>query len=65
MSIYKRKSLKNKRCGSSECDNPSKKRVLFSLGFSASFCEKCAEELIRNKLGIEESLCDWVREARK
>jgi hypothetical protein len=52
MSIYKHKSLKNKRCGSSGCDNPSKKRVLFSLGFSASL--KCADELIRNNLGVED-----------
>jgi hypothetical protein len=54
MSSYNHKSLKNKRCGSSRCDNPARKRILFSLGFSASFCEKCADELIRNNLGVEE-----------
>lgn len=54
MSLYKHKSLRNKKCGSSKCDNPGKKRVLFSLGFSAFFCEKCANELIRNNLGVEE-----------
>jgi hypothetical protein len=53
MSSYNFKSLRNKRCGSSRCDNPARKRILFSLGFSASFCEKCADELIRNNLGVE------------
>jgi hypothetical protein len=52
MSLHKHKLLKNKRCGSNECDNPAKKRVLFLLGFSALFCEKCARELIQNKLGV-------------
>jgi hypothetical protein len=54
MSSYKHKLLRNKRCGSSKCDNPARKRVSFSLGFSASFCEKCADELIQNNLGVEE-----------
>lgn len=52
--LYKRKSLGNKKCGSNKCDNPVNRRVLFSLGFSASFCEKCADELIRNNLGVED-----------
>ena len=54
MSLHKHKLLRNKRCGSNECDNPAKKRVLFLLGFSALFCEKCARELIQNNLGVAE-----------
>jgi hypothetical protein len=54
MSLYKHKALRNKRCGSSKCNNAAKKRVLLSFGFSASFCKKCADELIQDNLGVEE-----------
>lgn len=56
VSLYKRKSIGNKKCGSNKCDNQVNRRVLFSLGFSASFCEKCADELIRNNLGVDEGI---------
>jgi hypothetical protein len=54
MTLCKHKSIRNKRCGSKKCDKPVSRRILFSLGFSASFCEKCADELIQNNLGTEQ-----------
>jgi hypothetical protein len=58
MALYKHKSIRNKRCGSNKCKNQANRRVLFSLGFSAFFCEKCADELIRSNLGTEEESTD-------
>ena len=56
MSLYRRKTIWNKKCGSNKCDSPANRKVLFSLGFSAFFCEKCADELIRNNLGVDEGV---------
>lgn len=49
---FKIKELDNILCGSSGCTRPSKKKVFFSIGFSANFCEECTNALIRDNLGI-------------
>jgi hypothetical protein len=56
LSLYKHKSLWNKGCSSSKCDNQAKKIVLFSLG--SSLCKQCANKSIQNNLGIKEGLTD-------
>jgi hypothetical protein len=56
MSLTNEKSIHNVLCASNGCDRTATKRILFSLlGFSACFCQKCADELIQNNIGIEEA----------
>jgi hypothetical protein len=38
-------SVRNPVCGGNGCNRDVKKRVDFELGFSAGFCEDCAERL--------------------
>jgi hypothetical protein len=41
-------------CGSNGCTKPSTTRILFTIGFSASFCKECASRLITEEMGIED-----------
>jgi hypothetical protein len=45
------KPVDNFICGMDGCTRPAKEKAVFSLGFSAGFCEHCANRL-RNK-GID------------
>jgi hypothetical protein len=45
------KKVHNDACGVSGCNLAASKRVLFSVGFSASFCDKCADELVTSNIG--------------
>lgn len=43
------KYLENNVCGKNGCYESAVKRILFPLGFSALFCEKCASELVKDE----------------
>jgi hypothetical protein len=51
MSEQGQKSIKNLVCGFNECNKPSTRKIVFRFGFSAGFCNECAELLIRQGLG--------------
>jgi hypothetical protein len=46
------KEVYNKTCGALGCNVTVSNRVVFSVGFSANFCERCAAELVSNGLGV-------------
>ena len=49
---YKIKEIGNLLCGTTGCARPAKRKVFFSIGFSANFCEECTDALIRDNIGI-------------
>jgi hypothetical protein len=49
------KEVDNLLCGISGCTRPAKRKVFFSIGFSANFCEECANVLIHDNIGILDS----------
>jgi hypothetical protein len=53
---FKIKELHNILCGSIGCTRPAKRKVLFSIGFSANFCEECANVLMHDNIGIVEGV---------
>lgn len=48
------KEVNNQECGAFGCNVTATMRVVFSVGFSAFFCERCAVELIKNGMGVIE-----------
>ena len=48
------KEVDNLLCGTSGCTRTGKRKVFFSIGFSANFCEECASVLIHDNIGILE-----------
>jgi hypothetical protein len=50
------KEVDNLLCGTSGCTKPAKTKVFFSIGFSAKFCEECANVLIHDNIGIVEDV---------
>ena len=50
--MIKGKEVYNRACGVSGCNVTASKRVVFSVGFSAYFCDRCAAELVNNGLGV-------------
>jgi hypothetical protein len=47
------KEIGNTICGKSNCSRQTTTKILFSLGFSAGFCSKCADNIIQQGLGIK------------
>jgi hypothetical protein len=45
------KSIDNIICGFNGCAKPATMKITFQLGFSARFCDKCADFMIREGLG--------------
>ncbi|MDP9288963.1 MAG: hypothetical protein M3P08_12300 [Thermoproteota archaeon] len=45
------KELNNSICAGAGCTKPSRKRIMFDLGFSACFCYQCGNELVREGIG--------------
>jgi hypothetical protein len=53
MSVEKSaKQINNLVCGMDGCNKPVKEKVVLALGFSAGFCEHCANRLISQGLTI-------------
>ena len=52
------KQVDNLVCGTSGCTRPAKRKVFFSIGFSANFCEECANVLMHDNIGILESVAN-------
>ena len=52
------KEVDNLVCGTSGCTRPAKRKVFFSIGFSANFCEECANVLTRDNIGIFEGIAN-------
>lgn len=48
--MTKEKEVHNVMCGAFGCDLAASKRLMFSVGFSASFCDKCAAELMTSNI---------------
>jgi hypothetical protein len=48
---FKIKEVDNLLCGTRACTRPVKRKVFFSIGFSANFCEECANVLIHDNIG--------------
>ena len=53
-SIINYKKINNKTCAATACGNVVFSRIFFSLAFSAGFCSRCSEQLIREGLGVKE-----------
>jgi Arc/MetJ-type ribon-helix-helix transcriptional regulator len=49
------KKIKNDICGRHGCSKEATRQIIFPLGFSAGFCSQCAEELVQDKIGVENS----------
>ena len=49
--MKKDRDLSNQICGALGCSAPATKSIVFSVGFSACFCERCAVELVNNCRG--------------
>jgi hypothetical protein len=47
------KEVRNTFCGKSKCRRQATIKIIFPLGFSAGFCAECAEELIKDGVGVE------------
>jgi hypothetical protein len=45
------KSIRNQICGVNKCNKPATKLIIFPLGFSAKFCNECADFLIKKGMG--------------
>lgn len=52
--LSEEKIISNKICAQKQCKRPVDFRIKFSLGFSAGFCSRCGEQLIREGLGVKE-----------
>jgi hypothetical protein len=53
------KEVDNLVCGTSGCTRPAKRKVFFSsIGFSANFCEECANVLMHDNIGILEGVAN-------
>jgi hypothetical protein len=50
--MKKDRDLSNQICGALGCSAPATKSIVFSVGFSAYFCERCAIELVNNCRGM-------------
>ena len=55
------KPINNPTCAYRNCENKSTKRLFFALGFSALFCDKCAEKILADRLAIQEA-SDYEKE---
>ncbi len=53
-SIINYKRINNKTCAATTSSNPVFFRIVFPLGFSAWFCSRCSEQLIREGLRVKE-----------
>lgn len=47
------KDVDNVLCGAIGCINSATKRITFDLGFSARFCNICADDFIKKGIGFE------------
>lgn len=48
------KEVKNKICAKNECNMHVETTLVFQLGFSAGFCISCAQDIIKQRIGIED-----------
>ncbi len=60
--MIKGKEVYNEVCEASGCNVTATKRIIFPLGFSACFCDKCAHELIRSGMGVEYAYRDCAEQ---
>lgn len=49
------KPINNAICAYRSCENKSTRRLFLALGFSALFCDKCAEKILANNLAVTEA----------
>jgi len=50
-----KKAIENHICGANGCTRPANKKLIFPLGFSAKFCLQCADDLVEQKVAIQEA----------
>jgi hypothetical protein len=53
-------SVGNRICGSNNCNREAKRKVEFGLGFSAGFCNDCADDLMRQ--GLTKKVTDIIHD---
>jgi hypothetical protein len=51
--MRKDRQVNNKICGAIRCSAAATRIIILSVGFSAYFCERCANELVNIGIGVE------------